>query len=655
MSTTPEPELESDPELIIRIYESDTKKNSKKSDSKNTKSKESKKRSLTERYKLSNNNEPITDLKSLISAFEHPRATIQQKEFVESLRELDSLIGMDKLKDQLINQILFFIQDLHDPNTFLHAVITGPPGTGKCLGYGTKVMMYNGTIKEVQNIKIGDLLMGDDSDSRRVKSICRGIEQMYTVKQLNGDNYVVNESHILSLKLNNYNRSEYVTIQNKKYYNTDTIDISVKDYLLLPDNIKYQLKGYKAEIKFKEVEVPIDPYIIGTLFSNKDHNDIIPSVYKYNSRNNQLKLIAGFVDGCGVYNSKKLHYKLLVNSLVSKDLEYISRCIGLNVKTTRAQQTGYFYLYLFGNNLTMIPCKKRRIKMDKSLNDVHNLCTEISVIRNDEYAHEYYYGFEIDKNRRFLLGDHTVTHNTRAINILAKIYCNLGILKNTDVVKASRSDLIGKWCGHTAIKTKEVLDSAIGSVLIIDEVYSLGSKDRSDAFSKECIDTINQYLSEHVDDFICIIAGYKDLVEDCFFGANPGLERRFPWKFTIDPYTPDELTKIFKLQIEECGWTLDTSIMDEDITKLIKENHSCFNGNGGDTKNLIDKCKIINARKMFSVQSMNKKRKTKKEIISDQKILRCIAMDVFKDGVNTFVDIKGKNKKEPEFMSSMYI
>ena len=106
---------------------------------------------------------------------------------------------------------------------------------------------------------------------------------------------------------------------------------------------------------------------------------------------------------------------------------------------------------------------------------------------------------------------------TSICHILAKIYKSMGFIQKSDIVVADRPALIGQWLGETSIKTKKVLDSARGGVLLIDEAYSLGNEEGRDSFSKECIDTINQYLSEHVDEFVCIIAGYKDDLNKCFF------------------------------------------------------------------------------------------------------------------------------------------
>lgn len=198
---------------------------------------------------------------------------------------------------------------------------------------------------------------------------------------------------------------------------------------------------------------------------------------------------------------------------------------------------------------------------------------------------------------------------TTLCHILAKIYKNMGFLSTDKVVLADRSHLIGKWLGETYNKTKELLDSANGGILLIDEAYSLGSPEGRDSFSKECIDCINQYLSENAEDFVCIIAGYKDDLDKCFFSQNQGLERRFPWKFHINQYNPSELYDIFNLQITQDKWKLKAK--KEEIIKLLVDNKDHFANNGGDTKNLLDKCKICHAQRVFG------SRKAKKSLTID--------------------------------------
>ena len=94
-----------------------------------------------------------------------------------------------------------------------------------------------------------------------------------------------------------------------------------------------------------------------------------------------------------------------------------------------------------------------------------------------------------------------------------------------------------------------VLEAAEGGVLLLDEAYQLGDPQGRDSYASECINTLNQYLSENSEDFMCIVAGYKDKMYKNFFSMNPGLDRRFTWKFTLKPYTTKDLVGIFDYQI----------------------------------------------------------------------------------------------------------
>lgn len=204
---------------------------------------------------------------------------------------------------------------------------------------------------------------------------------------------------------------------------------------------------------------------------------------------------------------------------------------------------------------------------------------------------------------------------TVVAEILARIYADLGFLKNSNVVFAKKSDFVGKYVGQTIPRTIEFLDKCRGSVVVIDEVYAFGAnKDNQseDIFSKEAVDTINQYLSEHKGEIIVIVIGYKKEVDECFFSINQGLCRRFPenFRYTINNYKSDELCLIFKSQISRtCEWHLRTED-EEKILKLlertINENKGCFNDNGGSTENLILLVKKSQAYINFGKNNLHK-------------------------------------------------
>jgi len=196
-------------------------------------------------------------------------------------------------------------------------------------------------------------------------------------------------------------------------------------------------------------------------------------------------------------------------------------------------------------------------------------------------------------------------------HILAEVYYHMDFISSPNVVFAKRSDLIGKYLGQTAPKTQKVIDDALGGVLFIDEVYSLGNEGGRDMYSKECIDTINRNLSEHAGEFVCIIAGYKDKIQSCFFNYNAGLERRFPYRFTILPYTPLEMCAIFKQIARREDWDIKPLAVNEEF---FKGNKDYFKFMGGDLEVMFQKCKITHARRIFGVHNAEKRLLTSEDI-----------------------------------------
>jgi SpoVK/Ycf46/Vps4 family AAA+-type ATPase len=203
--------------------------------------------------------------------------------------------------------------------------------------------------------------------------------------------------------------------------------------------------------------------------------------------------------------------------------------------------------------------------------------------------------------------------------ILAEIYCSLGFLKTDKFKVVSRSDLIAGYIGQTAIKTMKVLNESKGGILFIDEAYSLGvGEDESNgSYGKECIDTINKFLSENTKDFILIIAGYKDDLERYFFGINKGLRRRFPWNYDISDYSSDNLKDIFIYQVHTNKWKFEKTItLDnyKELSDLFKKYEDIFTNNGGDTLILFDKAKICHSRRVFGMKRNLKKYLNLKDI-----------------------------------------
>ncbi len=135
------------------------------------------------------------------------------------------------------------------------------------------------------------------------------------------------------------------------------------------------------------------------------------------------------------------------------------------------------------------------------------------------------------------------TGKTTVARIMADVFRTLGIVSRGQLVEADRAKLVAGYAGQTAIKTNQLIDSALGGVLFIDEAYTLKSNDQ-DSFGAEAIDTLLKRLEDDRGKFICIVAGYTDNMHD-FIDTNPGLKSRFTQTIHFDDYTPDELTQIF--------------------------------------------------------------------------------------------------------------
>jgi SpoVK/Ycf46/Vps4 family AAA+-type ATPase len=177
-------------------------------------------------------------------------------------------------------------------------------------------------------------------------------------------------------------------------------------------------------------------------------------------------------------------------------------------------------------------------------------------------------------------------------------------------VVAKRSDLIAKYLGQTAIKTQETINSALGGVLFIDEAYSLGNSEKTDSFSKECIDTINQNLSEKKNQLLCIIAGYKDALDKSFFAYNEGLSRRFPFRYTIEEYNYEELEEMFRKMVKEIGkdWEYRDNVTN--LREFFKDNHEMFPNFGGDIETLVLNVKIEHAKRVYCLEEKDRKKVT---------------------------------------------
>jgi SpoVK/Ycf46/Vps4 family AAA+-type ATPase len=229
------------------------------------------------------------------------------------------------------------------------------------------------------------------------------------------------------------------------------------------------------------------------------------------------------------------------------------------------------------------------------------------------------------------------TGKTEIAKIIGKMYSKLGILTKNVFKKVTRNDLIAGYLGQTAIKTKKVIEDCLGGVLFIDEAYSLANGDREDSYSKECLDTICESLSDHKNDLMVIIAGYENELNETFFRVNRGLESRFIWRFTMDEYNSKELMNIFNKMVIDQEWKMADELIPTE--KWMEERKKNFKHFGRDMELLLTYTKIAHGRRIYGKPVELRKK---------------ITLEDLNQGYNVF--LKNKNiKKEPVFMHGIYV
>ena len=198
------------------------------------------------------------------------------------------------------------------------------------------------------------------------------------------------------------------------------------------------------------------------------------------------------------------------------------------------------------------------------------------------------------------------TGKTTVARLISGLCAAIGVLSKGQLVEVDRSGLVAGYVGQTALKTQEVIQSALGGVLFIDEAYSLSSGGEND-FGRESIETLLKAMEDHRDDLVVIVAGYTGPMEK-FIHSNPGLESRFNRYFFFPDYDGNQLTEIFRIQCKKNSYTL-TPEADEAalkmFTRLYEERDENF-GNGRDVRNCFEDMVVRQSNRVAAMESPSK-------------------------------------------------
>lgn len=192
---------------------------------------------------------------------------------------------------------------------------------------------------------------------------------------------------------------------------------------------------------------------------------------------------------------------------------------------------------------------------------------------------------------------------TTVARLLGSMYAAIGVLSKGQLVEVDRSGLVAGYVGQTALKTQEVIQSAMGGVLFIDEAYGLSNGGEND-FGREAIETILKAMEDHRDDLILIVAGYTEPMQD-FLDSNPGLTSRFNKFFNFPDYTGDQLFKIFLSQCKKNSYQLSDAAKDMAVILFndMYENRGENFGNGRDVRNFFERTVVRQANRLAAMEA----------------------------------------------------
>lgn len=197
------------------------------------------------------------------------------------------------------------------------------------------------------------------------------------------------------------------------------------------------------------------------------------------------------------------------------------------------------------------------------------------------------------------------TGKTTVARLLSCIYAKLGVLSKGQLIETDRSGLVAGFVGQTALKSQEVIQTAIGGVLFIDEAYTLSAGKGASDFGQEAIDTLLKMMEDNRDDLVVVVAGYPDLMED-FLQSNPGLKSRFNKFIEFEDYTAEELSSIMYSMCDKQEFCIAEDSKDlifDKIKELVQNKEAGF-ANARSIRNMIEDAIRNQAERLVEVEEI---------------------------------------------------
>ena len=311
-------------------------------------------------------------------------------------------------------------------------------------------------------------------------------------------------------------------------------------------------------------------------------------------------LISSYEPGKGVYSIKPIldkTYDLLVDAALKED----------KLEVIRLKYNGSVFIE-FNNKsmeLKLDDSEIQRKEIEEELNDIVGL-DEVKTYLNSLEQHLKISKLRAKKglktaevSKHMIFTGNPGTGKTTIARIVSKMMKVAGVLENGQLVEVSRSDLVGKYVGHTAPLTMSVVNSALGGVLFIDEAYSL-YRGKDDSFGLEAIDTLVKAMEDHRDDLIVILAGYKKEMES-FLDANSGLKSRFATIINFPDYTGEQMLQIAQNIARGKDYVIDEEASAKllEYFTMVQSKEDSTSGNGRLARNVVEAAILKQSRRVL--------------------------------------------------------
>ena len=514
-----------------------------------------------------------------------------------ALEKLNSLIGLDKVKKQVKEFINLNIinqkrkeQGLQVVNTSMHSLFLGNPGTGKT----TVARIIGDVLYQKQVISRPDVIEVSRADLVAEYVGQTASKTREVLKSALGGILFIDEAYTLSNGgENDFGREAIDEILKFMEDNRDNIMIIFAGY---PKEMRKFLKmnsGLKSRIPnvFDFEDYTADEIVRIGLFDLKKRNYTVDELYyekalkdyydKENDHSNGRRWIRNVnekimkAQALRLAESDNISVDLLqeitqddINQVVNKDLEINSA------------DDAYAKL----NSLIGLEKVKQQVSKFINMSVINNKRKEQGLVTSAVSLHSLFLG-------------NPGTGKTTVARIMGQILFQKGVIRKPELVEVSRTDLVAEYVGQTAPKTRDVLESALGGVLFIDEAYTLSSGGGND-FGREAIDEILKFMEDHRDDIVIIFAGYTKEM-DQFLKMNSGLKSRIPNVFDFEDYTADEVVQIGLFDLSKRQYILEN---EDTYSEVVKDSYESANdhSNGRWIRNVNEKLIAIQAERLAS-------------------------------------------------------